>query len=80
MEQDDLAISSTDADLVVSDCLDALDTLCTDRLTEDKHLVLHLIRAEISRGASNKHEFFIWLGESNALVVSYHSSSLHHLV
>ena len=42
VEKNHLTVSSTNADLVFGNCLDAFDSLGADRLSEDKHLVLDL--------------------------------------
>ena len=61
MEKDYLPIATAHTDLVVCDRLDTLDALGTHRLAKYEHSVLNLIRTEVSRGASHKHEFFVWL-------------------
>lgn len=80
MEKNNLSISSSNTDFVVSDCVNALDSLGTNWLRENKHFVLYLVWAKVTAAASNKHELFIWLWESHALVVSYHRSGLNLLV
>jgi hypothetical protein len=42
-------ISSTNTDLVIGNCLDASNTLSTNRLTENEHPIFDLIGAEVSR-------------------------------
>ena len=61
VEEDHLAIATTDADLIVSDRLDALDALSAHRLTEYKHFVFDLEALEISGLGSNEEEFLVWL-------------------
>lgn len=80
MEQDNLAIATSDADFVVGHCLDASNALGTDRLAKNEHSVFDLIGAEVTRGGPHEHEFFVGLGEGDALVVSDHGSGLHDLV
>jgi len=80
VEQDYLPVSSAYTDLVMCDSLNALDSLGTHRLTEDKHFVFDLVRAEVSRVTSYKHKFFVGLREGDALVISDHGSGLHHFV
>ena len=80
MEEYNLSIATSHTDLVMSNCLNALDSLSTYRLGENKHSVLDLVRAEVSTGATNKHELFVGLGESDALVVSNHCPRLHQLI
>jgi hypothetical protein len=48
MEQHNLSITTSNADFVMSYSLNAFDTHCANRLTENKHLVLDLERAELS--------------------------------
>jgi hypothetical protein len=48
MKQHDLTISTTNADLVVSDGLNASNTLGAHRLAENKHLVFYLIGAKVT--------------------------------
>jgi len=80
VEEDDLAITTSNADFVVSNCINLLNTLSADTLAKNEHLVFDLIRTEVSRGATNEHELFVGLGESDALVVSDHRTCLHDFI
>ena len=80
VEQNNLAVTTTNTDLIVRHSLNGFDTLGTNWLTKNEHFVFDLVRTEISRFGSDKEEFLIWFGESHALVVSDHGSSLHHFV
>jgi hypothetical protein len=48
VEKNDLAIATSDADLVVGDSFDLFDALGADTLAENEHLVLDLVGAEVS--------------------------------
>ena len=48
MEEHDLSVTSTNANLVVGYRLNSLDTLCTDALREYEHLVFDLKTTEVT--------------------------------
>lgn len=58
MEKHDLSITTTDTNLVISNCLNAFDTLSTDILSEDHDLVLDLETAEVTTLSTGKEELF----------------------
>jgi len=80
VEKDHLTISTTNANLVVSNCLDILDALSTNGLRENKHFVLDLERAKITGLGSGKQKFLVWLRESQEGVVSHHGSCWQKLI
>lgn len=80
VEQHNLTVTTSNAYLVIGNCLDSFNTLSANRLTEDEHLVFDLERAEVTRLSSGKQELLVWLRESHAGIVSDHSSCLHGFV
>ena len=80
MEQNNLSITTTDTNFVVGDSLYIFDSLSTYRLSKNKHFVLNLEGAEISRSCTSKQEFLIWLGESKACIISDHGTCSDQLI
>ena len=80
MEKNNLAVTTTHCNLVMSNSLYALNTLSTDTLGKNEHFVFDLVGAEISRSGTNEQKFFVWFGKGHAGVISYHGSSLHNIV
>ena len=70
MEEDDLSVTSSNADFISSDCLNALDTLSADILGKDKQLVFNLEAAEVSRLSTSKEKLLVILGEDQTTVIS----------
>lgn len=80
MEQNNLSITTTHTNFVVGDSLNIFDSLSTYRLSKNKHFVLNLERAEISRSGTSKQEFLIWFGESKACIISDHGTCSNQLI
>jgi hypothetical protein len=70
VEKYDLTITSSNAKLITGYSLNASYTLGTYVLGEYKHFILDLEANEISRCSSSEEEFFTWLGEGKAAVLS----------
>ena len=77
MEQYNLAITTANTNLIICNCLDALDALCADILREDQNLILDLEAAEVAALGTSKQEFLSWLTEGKAAVVSHKCPSVY---
>ena len=76
MEQNDLSITTTDTDFIISNCLNAFYSLSTNILGEDHNFIFNLEAAEITTLGSCKQEFFIRFAEDQAWIVTDISSSV----
>ena len=79
MEQNDLTIATTDTYLVISNCLNTLNTLCANILSEYQNLVLDLEAAEVSTLSTSEKEFLSRLAECEAAVISDKGSRIYKL-
>jgi hypothetical protein len=80
VEQHNLSISTSNANLVVSYSLDTLNALSADILSENEELVFHLERAKVSTECTSEKEFLAWFAESKARVVSNKRSCVNELM
>jgi hypothetical protein len=64
MEKDYLSITTTDANFVISNCLNAFDALCAYILCENHNLVLNLETTEVATLSTSKQELFRGLAEN----------------
>jgi hypothetical protein len=58
MEKDDLSITTTNANLIIGDCLNTFNSLSANILSKDHDLVLDLETAEITTLSTGKEKFF----------------------
>jgi hypothetical protein len=79
MKQYDLAITTAHAYFVISNCLDAFNTLSANILCEDQNLVFDLEAAEITTLCSGKQEFFCRLAEGETRIISHKGPSINKL-
>lgn len=79
MEKNNLAIATSNADLVIGDCLDALDALSADILGEDEEFVFDLEAAEVTTKGASVEELLTGLAEGKAAVVSQKCTCVYQL-
>jgi hypothetical protein len=76
VEQNDLPVTTTDTDFIISNCLNAFNALSADILRENKYFILHLETAEVSTLSASEKELLAWLAESQATVISNECASI----
>lgn len=76
MEEYDLSITATYANLVTSNSLYAFNALSTYILSENQDLILDLEATEVSTLGASEEEFLSWLTKSKATVISDECSSI----
>lgn len=77
VEKNNLAITTTNCDFVMTDSLDGSHTKSTDILSVNEVPAFDLEAAELSGAGTGEQEFFSRLGESHASVFTDHTTSIN---